>query len=65
MQYRFLDDLVKRQLIAVKHIGTDNMTADILTKGLGVTKHRHHTRHLGIIDPRPAQGECASPIASK
>jgi hypothetical protein len=65
LQYRFLDDLVKRQLIAVQHIGTDNMTADILTKGLGVTKHRHHTRHLGIIDPRPAQGECASPIASK
>ena len=64
IQYRFLQDLLQRQLISVHHIGTDKMTADIMTKGLGIVKHRLHTARLGVLDPRPAQGECESPVAS-
>jgi hypothetical protein len=43
-------EAIKNKLIEVKWISTQDMVADILTKGLGRNLHQKHVQGLGIIE---------------
>ncbi|KAJ3143772.1 hypothetical protein HK101_003103, partial [Irineochytrium annulatum] len=47
VQYMFLKDLVENGEVIIKHIGTDEMVADCMTKGLGSNKHGYFRAKMG------------------
>jgi transposase InsO family protein len=46
--HHFLTELTDRKIIKMHHVGTADMAADILTKGLGRDKHEAGMRMLGM-----------------
>ena len=46
VKYMFIRDVVRQGLVRIKHIGTDHMVADILTKGL--RRHRFEACRKGL-----------------
>lgn len=39
LRYHFIRDAVKQKLVKVEHLGTEDMLADLLTKGLSGPQH--------------------------
>jgi hypothetical protein len=46
IRYHFVRELVADNVIDIEHVGTDDQTADILTKSLPVDKHLYHTTEM-------------------
>jgi hypothetical protein len=44
VRYHFVRELVAENIINITHVGTDEQTADILTKALPFDKHMYHTK---------------------
>ena len=49
IKYMFIRDAVRRELIVVKHIGTKDMVADPLTKGMGWILFGGHLERMGLM----------------
>ena len=47
--HHFLTELTERNIIKMHHVGTADMAADILTKGLGRYKHEAGMKMLGMV----------------
>jgi hypothetical protein len=47
--HHFLTELTEHNIIKMHHVGTADMAADILTKGLGRHKHEAGMRMLGMV----------------
>jgi hypothetical protein len=45
----FLRDVIERREVELEYVRTEDMTADILTKGLGEGLHWKHLRGLGLV----------------
>jgi hypothetical protein len=50
--HHFLTELAERNIIKMHHVGTADMAADILTKGLGKIKHETGMRMLGMVSEK-------------
>ena len=48
LRFYWLRDVVNSQIIGVKHIGTNDMPADILTKALGRQKVEECRQLMGL-----------------
>lgn len=48
IRHHFIRKLVKRGMIELKHIETGKMTADNLTKGVAIEKHKFCTKEMGL-----------------
>jgi hypothetical protein len=48
VKYCFIRDVVKRGIVSVTHVKSEEMTADILTKPLGGNKCHTHLDGLGL-----------------
>lgn len=48
VRHHFIRDTVGQGLISVKHVSTDEMLADVLTKGLPNSKHKFLVSKLGL-----------------
>lgn len=46
VRHHFIRELVRRQCVMLSHVGTEDMIADICTKGLGPIKHDMNLRRL-------------------
>ena len=55
VKVEFLREKVREGIISVSWIKTDDMTADIFTKGLGRIKHERHSRNLKLVDMEPTE----------
>ena len=53
IKYHFIWDMVQRGAIKLRHIGTDDQVADILTKPLGKVKFLTFRERLGVVE-RPS-----------
>ncbi|MBW0483793.1 hypothetical protein O181_023508 [Austropuccinia psidii MF-1] len=49
VQFQYLRDLVKKNLLTVKHSPTNDMVADVLTKALGTVKHYQAIKFLKLV----------------
>ncbi|MBW0518842.1 hypothetical protein O181_058557 [Austropuccinia psidii MF-1] len=49
VQFQYLRDLVKKNLLTVKHSPTNDMVADVLTKALGTVKHHQAIKLLRLV----------------
>ena len=49
VRYHYVRDAIKNKLIQVKYISTQEMPADLLTKGLLSAKHYKFMRMIGVI----------------
>lgn len=49
-RYHFLRDNIERNNVVIKHVSTEDMTADIFTKPLPKIKVEFHTKSLGLLD---------------
>jgi hypothetical protein len=49
IKYMFIREAVRRGLVEVKYIGTSQMVADALTKGLGWIRYEGHVRGMGLM----------------
>ncbi|SGY60440.1 BQ5605_C007g04431 [Microbotryum silenes-dioicae] len=56
-RYHFTQELVSNGIIELRWIGTKEMVADGLTKGLSRVPHESFVRMLGMVDA-PRQGAC-------
>ena len=65
VQYMFIRDLVKQGLITVRHIGTDKMVADVLTKGLPRAKLELFSEALGLFKGSVEEGSLGVAMASR
>lgn len=52
IKYHFTREVIEAGTMALSYCPTDEMTADVLTKGLGCIKHELFTHKLGITPPR-------------
>lgn len=48
VRHHFVRDVLKNKIITLDHVSTDDMTADILTKGLAKPKHQRFVNLLGL-----------------
>jgi len=48
VKYYFLRELIANKIMKLKHLGMDQMIADMLTKGLSKDVHQKHVLGLGI-----------------
>lgn len=53
--HHYLTELAERRIIKMLHVGTADMAADILTKGLGRIKHEAGMRMLGMAPDNTAR----------
>jgi hypothetical protein len=49
IKYMFIRDVIRSGLVQVKHVGTDNMIADVLTKGLRWRRFEKCRNGLGMM----------------
>ena len=49
IKYMFIREAVRNGLVKIKHIGTDHMLADILTKGLRRIRFEKCRKGLGLM----------------
>ena len=48
LRYHFIRDMVKENLVSIKHIGSNDQVADIMTKSLAPEKFKVCRRKLGL-----------------
>ena len=48
VRFHFIRDLIEDKIIRIEHISTENMPADILTKGLCKNKHYNNLSMLNL-----------------
>jgi len=65
IKYMFIRDAVRRGLVEVKHIGTSEMIADALTKGLGWIRYEGHVRGMGLMKGSVWDRGSSVPMVSK
>lgn len=53
IQYHYVREQVLQETITIVHISTEDMTADIFTKGLAKRLHEKHTSFLGLVSEFP------------
>jgi hypothetical protein len=63
LDYKLIMQQLREERMTLRHIGTAEMTADIMTKGLNRVKHYYHLRRIlqEIIDKKSdgvKEGEC-------
>ena len=51
IKYLVVRERIHNQLVSVEHIGTQQMIADPMTKGLLPMLYNEHVAHMGLIDP--------------
>lgn len=49
LRYHYVKDLIKREIINVKYLSTDQMCADVLTKPLNCGKHNAFIQAMNIV----------------
>lgn len=49
IRYHFIRDILKKAIIELKYIPTDEQTADVLTKGLQTLKQKKMSQLLGLV----------------
>ena len=48
-RYHYIRDCIEKDMVEVKHVGTDEQVADILTKALGRMKFAEFRLKLGVV----------------
>ena len=54
IKFLVVKERVQSELISIKHIGTNSMIADPLTKGLPPKVFHEHTAHMGVVSLQDA-----------
>ncbi|MBW0591563.1 hypothetical protein O181_131278 [Austropuccinia psidii MF-1] len=54
VRFQYLRDLVRKNLLKVQHVPTNDMVADVLTKALGTVRHAQATKMLKLTYPDKA-----------
>ncbi|MBW0469744.1 hypothetical protein O181_009459 [Austropuccinia psidii MF-1] len=54
VRFQYLCDLVRKNLLKVQHVPTNDMVSGILTKALGTVRHSQETKMLKLTYPDKA-----------
>ena len=57
IRHHLIRELVENNIVKLIYVGTEEQTADIVTKPLDVVRHTRHTAALGVTTPLDGMGD--------